>query len=658
MLKTIKGKFKKVIAGVLTAVTIFLSVFNTYSFPVYATEVAATFALTEELIALIQMFYASMGIVVPKEEIAASQLTNYFTDIMNAGTSELNYYGEALTVDWSDEESIADFLDLSMSRAMNFEVNLVEAYGPEASLFQNYYAMDMKCYELFGMTATEAIFGEIWDLKDENGKVIGQAAWSDATQSGYIMEYNKLGQMLHNFNNGDNGDDWKTKLKKFTAYGGLTLCLIAEAAGITNFLGAALTPTQTAFTEYTAESFGEFIDPENIYYDGNFVQDTNGNYLVNFAYHYKNWGEGVYENYLYTFDSLPVGVLTNTSLKIMSYNEGSLAVEKSCNYYPGCSISIPIFSDNTSALGFFQTGDDSACINKVTPFNVEAYQQFLDTVPVSGMPSSLINNVSASNYGINETAFNTLSEELEKIATVTEPSYTVGTEPGTRDLGTLFDDLKGDPIDDVIDPSIPGDSDVDPDIGGDITDGDEIGGTTSDYSGTLSDILGAITALPSQIFDAFKSMLETMNENIMQIPEDIKDFFRDPLTFIQDAFTELNDSVSDMFDFMKTMPAEIAQALNLQDVIDAVNATVFDPSSVIDSIGEFRDSVKNPLDDIVSTLKGILDGLPFAGSGVPTGGGGGSGEAETPGVEFGSLFSILILLILIILMLIVLFMNC
>ena len=134
----------------LAAVTIFLSVFHTYSFPVYATEVAATFALTEELIALIQMFYASMGLVVPKEEIAASQLTNYFTEIMNAGSRELSYYGEAVTVDWSDEESIKNFVDLSMSRQIFIEGNLVEAYGPEAAILHNILDVNLKCYELFG----------------------------------------------------------------------------------------------------------------------------------------------------------------------------------------------------------------------------------------------------------------------------------------------------------------------------------------------------------------------------------------------------------------------------------------------------------------------------------------------------------------------------
>lgn len=645
--RKIKLKAKRVIAGFMAAVTLFLSVFNANTLPVQAAEVTTAFVLTEELVALIQMFLASMGIVVSKSEIQSSNYEGYINNVIDGFTQNITTYGVDDVIDWSNPAQIGLLSSSMMLNAHEMLEEELEEIGAEPSLSKSALAhmmmIDSICYGVLGTAASKAYTDGVEWMRDASDNIVGYTRRVKGNLAEVVdfrefkAHLSQIGSSNSSGDDDNNDDDWDEKyqkrIKKFIVNGGLLLIWLAEATGVEDLSNSGRKPGTTEFTEFDPSVFSM---PEELYYSG--YEMINGQYVYR-ANAVCRYDSGSYEvKTVYELGNEPVAAylsgdkggigfmtLINGSASLKNFNikndiylaDGSFygsSVENRNDFSGGSSISstanVPIFSTMQECQSFLRGEiDDSTALNKLN-FDFGDYKNFLNTVPQGSYLGDLLSACTLEDGTIDEEAFWALSNQLEKAATGADDAPALGTSQGYDDFKTYYEELTPNP-----DPAPGPVPDPDPEPGTDPTpapDNPSDPEAGKDYSGVLASILSAIMSLPELIFKAFKALLTDIFNAILSIPQEIIAFFTDPVAFIQEKIQGIFTTVEGLWDNGKSileniilLPGKIAEAFGFPEFSAMIEAGI---QSLLDAMQFNRliESLERGFAGVLDAVTGLL----------------------------------------------------
>ena len=473
--------FKRIIATILLCITLFLSVFNSYSMTVQATEVVSI-PIIQSLMAL---FGVSSGL---GNQSDFWERASYFENVVNAAKAGSTYnfsdYGD---VDFSDSESVTKWLN--WSREFDSFLRQSTAVGGgstyTASMVTMAKALDAASYKVSGTSATTAISNNIQNLIDKFELDTGGVTGSIQDFFGSVSSDND--------NDNDPHIDWN---KYMLLLGIVGSSLISDASKLGDYISALVTPDETVYDEY-ADSFADTDG-----FSGTYETDSSGLYfyhavgangltIVNDTYAHKIVGVLVGSSlYFRNLDN----VYSPVSLKYVSYNSSGDEISHgaiSSVTAKGCSANFPIFSSESLAAEYAKTGDTSNIQNLV---DTSAYPTFKSKV------GSAMDTLEGALEG-----FFDHSPSLPKIREVADAIAVdlpdvIGTDEYTPVISKTFEKAYEDTATD--DPSVP---------------------ATANYTGILSKILAAIKAIGADVWSFFMNPMASLVKGVEAIVELVKD---------------------------------------------------------------------------------------------------------------------------------------
>lgn len=485
--------FKRIIATILLCITLFLSVFNSYSVTAYATEVVSI-PIIESLMAL---FGASSGL---GNQSDFWERASYFENVVNAAKAGAIYnfsdYGD---VDFSDSESVTKWL--SWSREFDTFLRQSAATGGgstyTASMVTLAKALDATSYKVSGTSATTAISNNIQNLIDrfelDTGGVTGSIQDFFGSVSG------------DNDNDNDPHIDWN---KYMLLLGIVGSSLISDASKLGDYISALVTPDETVYDEYAdsfsdADGFSGYDISNGLYIINGRMLDTDASYNSVISvdcscsypvYAYRDSTLNLI--YFVSYDGLNYRKYT-LNARLYQYNSDGSEHENflwSKNCYSGIdvfSVNVPLFTSETAMKIAVEKNDLSLAENYT---DTSAYPTFKSKV------GSAMDTLEGALEG-----FFDHSPSLPKVREVADAIAAdlpdvIGTEDYTPVIGRTFEKAYEDTATD--DPSIP---------------------ATTNYTGILGKILAAIKAIPADIWDFFMNPMATLVEGVQAIVQLVKD---------------------------------------------------------------------------------------------------------------------------------------
>lgn len=492
--------FKRIIATILLCVTLFLSVFNSYSMTVQATEVVSI-PIIQSLMAL---FGVSSGL---GNQSDFWERASYFENVVNAAKAGSTYnfsdYGD---VDFSDSESVTKWLN--WSREFDSFLRQSTAVGGgstyTASMVTMAKALDAASYKVSGTSATTAISNNIQNLIDkfelDTGGVTGSIQDFFGSVSG------------DNDNDNDPHIDWN---KYMLLLGIVGSSLISDASKLGDYISALVTPDETVYDEY-ADSFSDVSDG----YSGSYLTYTNDidpfysgkSKLIGIVYSHTEHQSDLY--YVCGLSYPIVGIMLDSEVYFYYYFSNKLnsfsctrrswftdsneLLNNSGSNYIGVdvrghaySVYIPVFASQDAALNFLRTGDTSGIQNLT---DTTAYPTFKSKV------GSAMDTLEGALEG-----FFDHSPSLPKIREVADAIAVdlpdvIGTDEYTPVISKTFEKAYEDTATD--DPSVP---------------------ATTNYTGILGKILAAIKAIGADVWSFFMNPMASLVKGIEAIVELVKD---------------------------------------------------------------------------------------------------------------------------------------
>ena len=499
--------FKRIIATILLCITLFLSVFNSYSMTVQATEVVSI-PIIQSLMAL---FGVSSGL---GNQSDFWERASYFENVVNAAKAGFTYnfsdYGD---VDFSDSESVTKWLNWSREFDSFLRQSITVGGGTTytAAMVTMAKALDAASYKVSGTSATTAISNNIQNLIDkfelDTGGVTGSIQDFFGSVSG------------DNDNDNDPHIDWNEYMLLLGIVGS---SLISDASKLGDYISALTVPEESTYTEF-----------DNVFGDSDLIGFTVGgscpvypNYSGEYFPAYKGYSilavssykliSGsvtrkftIYPNLTFPFtfayysgDKIcfsyfdSAGDLHDLNCRTVGCDPvtGTEASEKSgasidSSTFIGCYL--PLFSDLTTAKAAYNDNDFSSALNLLSS---ASYTDFKTKV------GSAMDTLEGALEG-----FFDHSPSLPKIREVADAIAVdlpdvIGTDEYTPVISKTFEKAYEDTSTD--DPSVP---------------------ATTNYTGILSKVLAAIKAIGADVWSFFMNPMASLVKGVEAIVELVKD---------------------------------------------------------------------------------------------------------------------------------------
>lgn len=519
--------FKRIIATILLCITLFLSVFNSYSMTmtVQATEVALP--VIDSLLAL---FGVEMGLGNQSDFFStATEIKDFATTVANGGTVSMPMYGD---VNFGDSSEVLKFMTWAQNIHSSILNPSMSDVAVDTSILAFAKALDKTSYKNSGTSATNA-------MSDRISKAVGDYNGSSEALAEDVQDTFKVitgGSASGNNKNNMTPNRWDL----FTAIA--STFLLGASKDFNEFIDKLSTSEESAYTEYdnvfgNSDHIGFTIGgsyPVYPDYSGEYFLSYKG-YSILAVSSYKLISGSVTRkftiypdlNFPFTFafysgDKIcfsyfdSTGDLHDLNCRTVGCDPvtGMEASEKSgasidSSTFIGCYL--PLFSDLTTAKAAYDNNDYSSALNMN---DTSAYPSFKSNVgTITETISVPLNNILDTNPSPDH-----LRQITVNILEKTDPS--VGTEDYVPNLKTSLEEAAG------IDPG--SDTDSKPSTG------------TINYTNILQKILAAIKAIAGQIWD----------------------FFSDPMTAIQKGIKSLLDAVLDILALLQTCWEELANYLS------------------------------------------------------------------------------------------------
>lgn len=519
-------RIKKFVAVLLLSLTLFNSIFASYSMTVRAAE-AIPVTMTA-LDAILSLFGVEIGLgnqfeFFSNQDQIQKECEAFLEAAANGQTYTMSSYGD---VDFSNADSIYSWMNWAQKCNEYLSGNNIVDVTVDDSVAAVAKAFDKTSYSNTGTSATNAIGSLISDACTNHQEDPEQSLTD-------IQETIRMWYVIANMANsggtgGDNGDDKPPmNSKRWALIGALMGALVYGASEtIKDFTSSLRTPEETVYNELSS-AFGEV--PE-YYFNGSYTTDVNGNYIYN-VYTSSSKTYMVIENVALSYKVVAVQVndlaflynLTGTSLGSVSfpfksyYANGTLMSEGSINHFTlnyddpawTCTYNFPLYLSQDAAIKALQNDDFSDAVNLM---DVISYSDFKKTAPSAHATlSTNIDKWMDTNPSVDSFP--------DAVSDILDASDSVA---GTGDAVPAVDDAIAEKA------GINTDSDTETDTG-----------TSTNYMGILGKILNAILKLVD-ICNFFNNPLASILLNWQQLLQWLQDF----KAWIENAWADLLEAIA------------------------------------------------------------------------------------------------------------------
>lgn len=486
--------FKRIIATILLCITLFLSVFNSYSMTmtVQATEVAAVPFIQSVL----SLFGVSSGL---GNQSDFWYRASYFENVVNAVKNGLVYkfsdYGD---VDFSDSDSVNKWLKWSRGFENFIKTSATVGGGSTytAAMVTMAKALDAVSYKVSGSSASASISNNIQTVIDE-------------AESGAIVDDIKETFKTISDDVADSEVDWR---KMSLAFGVIGSSLLSDASLCGKFQQALVSPAETVYDEY-ADSFADADG-----FSGDYQIDSSGKYVyrATMSDPSTGWSTSIDDVSLEKVFGILSKGSTYDSVYFHSYPNGNVI---KLHYKTYDSSGKTLYDNYTSAITDLNLSCNfpiySSLDAAIEAYNNSDYSSALNISDASAYPTFKSNVISIED----DLPFARFFEKNPSIAKI-------------KGLTTAIDD-------DL--PSVVGTKDYAPAISKAVTDSIADAGTDTDtppvstnYSGILGRILAAILALAASIWELFCSPITAIVDSVTMISDFVKALVNTSDTWIKE----------------------------------------------------------------------------------------------------------------------------
>lgn len=545
--------FKRIIATILLCITLFLSVFNSYSMTM---TVQATEVVLPVIDSLLALFGVEMGLGNQSDFFStATEIKDFATTVANGGTVSMPMYGD---VNFGDSSEVLKFMTWAQNTHSSISNPSMSDVAVDASILAFAKALDKTSYKNSGTSATNA-------MSDRISKAVGDYNGSSEALAEDVQDTFKVitgGSASGNNKNNMTPNRWDL----FTAIA--STFLFGASKDFNEFIDKLSTPKESTYTEYD----NSFTDADG--FSGTYETDSSGKYVYRAAMSDSStgWSTSIYDvssqkvfgvlskgstyDSVY-FHSYPSGSVIKLHYKTYdssgktlydNYTNAITDLNLSCNF--------PVYLSLDAAIEAYNNNDYSSALNIN---DTSAYPAFKSNVgTITETISVPLNNILDTNPSPDH-----LRQIAIKVLEKTDPS--VGTDDYVPNVKTALEEASS--IDSGSDPD--SDADSKPSAG------------TINYTNILQKILAAIKAIPGQIWE----------------------FFFDPMTAIQKGIKSLLDAVLDILALLQTCWEELANYLSK---ILAAITDLGDPHNPFGSPDDNSGDSSNSSGGTVNLLNGLL----------------------------------------------------
>lgn len=507
--------FKRIIATILLCITLFLSVFNSYSMTM---NVQATEVVLPVIGSLLALFGVEMGLGNQSDFFStATEIKDFATTVANGGTVSMPMYGD---VNFGDSSEVLKFMTWAQNIHSSISNPSMSDVAVDASILAFAKALDKTSYKNSGTSATNA-------MSDRISKAVGDYNGSSEALAEDVQDTFKVitgGSASGNNKNNMTPNRWDL----FTAIA--STFLLGASKDFNEFIDKLSTPDETVYDEYAgsfadADGFSEYQMVNGLYSCSGYTKSFQTYYTSTYSFDSTFshppcayiYGNSLFLGYI--FEGAFYRVYLSVTEEYVYPDDSRVYSRSSSSSMLGCdlgySLNIPVFASESDMNEYIKNPDNSLISNYM---DATSYPTFKSNV------GTATNTVSVPLGNILDT--NPSVEHLRDIAVYvlekSDPS--VGTADYVPNVKTALEEAAG------VDPGTDSDSDTDS------TPSTE----TINYTNILQKILAAIKAIPGQIWE----------------------FFTDPMTAIPKGIKSLLDAVLDILALLQTCWAELANYLS------------------------------------------------------------------------------------------------
>lgn len=498
-------QIKKLVAVVLLSLTIFNSIFTSYSMTVQAAEVIPAMTALE---ALLSLFGLELGLGEQTDFFSNPEFEDFVTAVANGETVSMPSYGD---VNFSDGESILSFM--AWASALTYSV-------ADGNVLNAAKVLDSTSYKNSGTSATNAMEQQISSL---SGKYSSSENLAEDIQDTFSVV-------------GGSSDDAVMTSSRWDIFTGmLSAFMLGTAERIKELAGNFTTPEETEYQEYIS-AFDDGFDPARAYAyycdinDPQYSESTSI-YIVG---HCLTRSSSSYE---YVYAPLLVASFYFDDYFIYSIQEDSGLVcyqRKYSSYYSSTRIApstryyqpevdsyiypkgdilsyselvdlyLPLFDSQDAALAYLESGDTSGLLNLVDD---SAYPNFRKVASTASATLS----IPLTKWLDTGVAVDTIPDVAAKVLDASRSA--VGKLDYVATVDTAIQEATG--------------VKVDTETGTETE-------TSTNYFGILGKILAAILALPAEAFKLFLDPVSAISETLRALAT-WQDGF---LTWIKTAYAD------------------------------------------------------------------------------------------------------------------------
>ncbi len=509
-------KLKKLVAVVLLSLTLFNSIFTSYSITVQAAE--ALPVTMSALEALLSLFGLELGLGNQSEFFSNSEFSDFVTAVAGGETVTLEPYGE---VNFSDGESILAFM--TWASALTYSV-------ADGNVMNAAKVLDSTSYKNSGTSATSAMEQKIFNyVGDYNGS---SEALAEEVQSTFRVITGGGGSDDEGDEDDDEDDEEVMTPKRWDLFTSvMSTFLFGASEAFNGFIDKLSTPEETEYQDYSSAfddvsgfvpgaSFGKFsyiADPNYSSYSDYYVIGSGSHehaplvqFLLGSGYSNSSiffmYGSDGYIR-LYECTDVENFVIEKIKFNLFTVHENGKYYHSSQLYFNPdvsgdfvtCVLYVPLFSDEASAKAYFTEGDTSGIENLVDD---SAYPNFRKTAPTA--ISTLSNTI--SKWLDTNPAIDNFPAAVSNILDASDP--VAGTSEAVPAVNEAIAETAGVDIDT--------DEDADTDTNT---------GTSINYMGILGQILAAIKAIASQVWQFFQDPIGAIVQGIQDLIDLLKNLW-------------------------------------------------------------------------------------------------------------------------------------
>lgn len=531
-------RIKKFVAVLLLSLTLFNSIFASYSMTVRAAE-AIPVTMTA-LDAILSLFGVEIGLgnqfeFFSNQDQIQKECEAFLEAAANGQTYTMSSYGD---VDFSNADSIYSWMNWAQKCNEYLSGNNIVDVTVDDSVAAVAKAFDKTSYSNTGTSATNAIGSLISDACTNHQEDPEQSLTD-------IQETIRMWYVIANMANsggtgGDNGDDKPPmNSKRWALIGALMGALVYGASEtIKDFTSSLRTPEESEYKEYDSAfldnvgysgSYSYYADSSDPLYEsyancyligylcvpyGSYIYDcpvlSSSAYFSNNVFGYYNDAKTTIflkyydSNYNLKSVSITARYYNASKKEYVNFTSASSINVEYVNY-----LSIPLFNSTDDAKFFFEEGDTSGILNLVDD---SAYPNFKKVAPSSyDTLSKNINKWMDTNPSVDSFP--------DAVSDILDASDSV---VGTGDAVPAVDDAIAEKA------GINTDSDTETDTG-----------TSTNYMGILGKILNAILKLVD-ICNFFNNPLASILLNWQQLLQWLQDF----KAWIENAWADLLEAIA------------------------------------------------------------------------------------------------------------------